>query len=173
MSNKKLNFEKSINASIVWCNAWERGEISDEVIAEHVNALINSQDGARAFFAVSLSSDCPLMDRLPEAFVIQLRSHGEIVVDLIIKNLAMSSAMALHHERHSNKKQKAGSERIKSRCIDLLRLLEPNSVKNNLGILQNSITGDGAYKAFLDKWNYDQEQREAIQESIYQIAKKN
>ena len=72
------------------------------------------------------------MDRLPDAVVGQLRCAGAGVVDLSVRNLAMSTAMAVHHRRSGDEAQQAGSERVSSRCIELLRLLEPAEVKERL-----------------------------------------
>ena len=106
MSIKEPTFEQAMNATMLWCTAWEKGELSDEVLADRVSELLDSQNGVRGFLVISLASDCPLMDRLPESLVLQLRSAGEIVVDLTVRNLAMSTAMALHHQRQENFKQK-------------------------------------------------------------------
>jgi hypothetical protein len=49
-----------------------------------------------------------------------------------LRNLAMSTAMVLHHARSGDPQQQAGSERVASRCTELLRLLEPSQVKQRL-----------------------------------------
>jgi len=170
MSTKKPTFEQSMNAAMLWCNAWEEGELSDEVIADRVSELLQTREGARGFLAISMASDCPLMDRLPESLALQLRAAGEIVVDLTVKNLAMSSAMTVQHQRQQNSKQASGSERVKARCIDLLRALEPNAVKARLEILLKGIKDEGPDVDFLKRWNYDNEQKFAITSSIYSIA---
>ena len=111
---------------------WEGGELSDEVLADRVAHLVNSRDGARGFFVVSLSSDSSLMDRLPEPLVLQLRAAGEGVVDLTVRNLAMSTAMGLHHQRSGDSAQQVRSERVRDRSTELLRQLDPNLVKERL-----------------------------------------
>ena len=165
-------FEEAINIALIWCNAWEKGELSDEVLADKVAELLESPDGSRGFFAVSLSSDFTLLDRLPDALLIKLRDEGERVIDLIVKNMAMSSAMAIHHKRESKPDQQQGSERIKERCIELLRLLEPSLVKKILEKLLESLFGEGEYSVFLKRWEYDKEQKVAISNSIISIAEK-
>lgn len=43
------------------------------------------------------------MDRFPDALIFQLRSSGDIIVDLTVKNLAMSSAMVItHHDNNDS-----------------------------------------------------------------------
>ncbi len=171
MYKKEPTFEQAINATIVWCRAWELEELSDEVLADRVAELLINKDGARGFFAISLTSNCPLMDRLPETLIVQLRAAGETVVDLTVRNMAMSTAMAIHHQRQRDFEQQSKSERITTRSIEILRLLEPSKVKIRLEILlQATEHKKGTDVAFLDKWGYDNEQKQAISSKIYSIA---
>lgn len=64
--------------------------------------------------------------------MLQLRQAGEGVVDLTARNLAMSTAMALHHQRSGDATQQARSERVRDRSTELLRQLDPNLVKQRL-----------------------------------------
>ena len=169
MNKKKPTFKEAMQASMLWCKSWENDEISDEVISDRIGELIKTVEGARGFFAVSLSIDCALMDRFPDALIFQLRSSGEIVVDLTVKNLAMSSAMIITH-RKNNDPQEIQSERIKIRCIELLKLLDSNQVKKRLDVLLEAINGHGPDLKFLNKWGYNDEQIKAISKSIYEVA---
>jgi len=169
MNDQKPTFKQAMDATMIWCKSWENNEISDEVIADRIGELIKTIDGARGFFVISLSIDCPLMDRLPDALIFQLRSCGELVVDLTVKNLAMSSAMVITH-RKNNDAQEIQSERIKIRCIELLKLLDSNQVKKRLDVLLEATKGNGTDLKFLNKWSYNDEQINAIVESIYEVA---
>jgi hypothetical protein len=126
------SFQQSLAITGQWLELWENGELSDEVLADRVAELVASRDGGRGFFAVGLAGDSPLLDRLPEPLVLALRAVGAPVVDLCLRNLAMSTAMVLHHARSGDPQQQAGSERVASRCTELLRLLEPSQVKQRL-----------------------------------------
>jgi hypothetical protein len=126
------SFQQSLAITGQWLELWENGELSDEVLADRVAELVVSRDGGRGFFAVGLAGESPLLDRLPEPLVLALRAVGAPVVDLCLRNLAMSTAMVLHHARSGDPKQQAGSERVASRCTELLRLLEPSQVKQRL-----------------------------------------
>ena len=169
MNEKKPTFKEAMQATMLWCKSWEDDEISDEVISDRIGELIKTVEGARGFFVVSLSMDCHLMDRLPDALIFQLRSSGEIVVDLTVKNLAMSSAMIITH-RNNRDPQEIQSERIKNRCIELLKLLDSSKVKKRLDVLLDATKGDGTDLEFLEKWGYNEEQIMAISESIYNVA---
>jgi len=169
MNKKKPTFKEAMQASMLWCQSWENDEISDEVISDRIGELIKTVEGARGFFVVSLSIDCPLMDRFPDALIFQLRSSGEIVVDLTVKNLAMSSAMIITH-RNNKDPQEFQSKRIKIRCIELLKLLDSTQVKKRLDVLLEATKGNGTDLNFLNKWGYNDEQINAISESIYEVA---
>ena len=169
MNDQKPTFKQAMDATMVWCKSWEKDEISDEVISDRIRELIKTIEGARGFFVVSLSIDCPLMDRFPDALIFQLRSCGEIVVDLTVKNLAMSSAMVITH-RSNNDPQEIQSERIKIRCIELLKLLDSSKVKKRLEVLLEATKGNGTDLKFLNKWGYNDEQIDSISKSIYEVA---
>ena len=169
MNDQKPTFKEAMEATMIWCKSWENDEISDEVISDRIGELIKTVEGARGFFVVSLSIDCPLMDRFPDALIFQLRSSRDIVIDLTVKNLAMSSAMVITHHKN-NDSQEIQSERIKIRCIELLKLLDSNAVKKRLDVLLEATKGNGTDLKFLDRWGYNDEQITAISESIYQVA---
>jgi len=163
MNEQKPTFKEAMQASMIWCKSWENDEISDEVISDRIGELIKTVEGARGFFVVSLSIDCPLMDRFPDALIFQLRNSGEIVVDLTVKNLAMSSAMIITHRKNKDP-QEIQSKRIKIRCIELLKLLDSTQVKKRLDILLEATKGNGTDIKFLKKCGYNDEQINAISE---------
>ena len=169
MNDQKPTFKEAMEATMIWCKSWENDEISDEVISDRIGELIKTVEGARGFFVVSLSIDCPLMDRFPDALIFQLRSSRDIVIDLTVKNLAMSSAMVITHHKN-NDSQEIQSERIKIRCIELLKLLDSNAVKKRLDVLLEATKGNGTDLKFLDRWGYNDEQITAISESIHKVA---
>lgn len=163
-------FPQAIEIAAAWLGHWQNGEVSDEVLADRVGELVASLDGARGFFVVALTSDAPLMDRLPECLVLSLRQAGEGVVDLSARNLAMSTAMTLVHRRAGDDAQREGSERVARRCTELLRLLEPTAVKQRLERLLAGAEGSGEDVAFLDRWGYDEAQRQAIRAAVLAVA---
>ena len=166
-----VTFEQAVSVATLWIESWEKGEISDEVLADRVSDLVSTKDGVRGFFVVSMAGDSSLLDRLPESLVIQLRQAGEPVVDITVKNLAMSSAMAIIHQREFNQQKQEGSERVTARCIDLLQFLEPKTVKERLEQLLEGIEGKGDDALFLERWNYDLEQKMAISYNVNLVAK--
>tara|TARA_Y100001968_G_C19431332_1_gene757205 strand:+ start:2306 stop:2827 length:522 start_codon:yes stop_codon:yes gene_type:complete len=171
MKKKKPSFEQAMNAATLWCNAWEEGTLSDEVLADRIGELVDSPEGARGFFVISLSGEWTLMDRLPDPIIFQLRKAGEMVVELAVKNLVMSSAMTVEHKRKKNLGHLAGSKKVARRCIDLLRLLDPNQVKIQLeSVLEGTLKGEGNFVAFFKVWQYDSEQKTEISRNINAVA---
>ncbi|MGB7563583.1 MAG: hypothetical protein WBM08_02410 [Prochlorococcaceae cyanobacterium] len=164
------SFPQAMEIAGQWLAIWERGELSDEVLADRVGELVASLDGARGFFVVALAGDSPLLDRLPEPLVLSLRGAGELVVDLTARNLAMSTAMAVHHGRTGDHAQQEGSKRVQTRCTELLRLLEPGAVKGRLERLLAATAGSGDDVAFLERWGYDGDQKAAIAAAIDAVA---
>jgi len=167
---REPSFPQAMEITAQWLGLWEHGELSDEVLADRVAELVASRDGARGFFVVALAGDSPLMDRLPDPLALALRLAGAGVVDLSVRNLAMSNAMALHHQRAGDAQQQAGSERVALRCLELLRLLEPAAVRDRLEILLAATRGEGDDVAFLDRWGYDPEQRQVIAAAVLAVA---
>lgn len=181
------SFPQAMEIAAQWISLWEAGELSDEVLADRVGELVASRDGARGFFVVGLTGEAPLLDRLPEPLVVALRQAGPGVVDLTARNLAMSTAMVLHHRRSGDLDHQAGSERVQLRSTELLRHLEPVAVKQRLesllaaALAAGDSTGPAATdgrsdgpvaedRAFLDRWGYDAEQRRAIAGAIEAVA---
>ncbi|MEB3265629.1 MAG: hypothetical protein VKN13_03340 [Cyanobacteriota bacterium] len=167
---RQPTFPQAMEITAQWLGLWESGELSDEVLADRVAELVASRDGARGFFVVALAGDCPLMDRLPDPLALALRAAGAGVVDLSVRNLAMSTAMTLHHQRSGDELQQAGSERVALRCRELLQLLEPTCVRDRLEVLLAATHGEGEDVAFLDRWGYDAEQRQLIAAAVLAVA---
>ena len=73
--------------------------------------------------------------------------------------------------RSGDSAQQAGSERVTARCTELLRQLEPTMVKERLEqLLAAALDNRGDDVAFLEKWGYDAEQKQAIGNNIYAVA---
>ena len=165
-----IGFREAMALASQWLEEWEQDELSDEVLSERVGDLVASRDGARGFFVVAMAGEGPLMDRMPEALIQSLRLAGEGVVDLTARNLAMSTAMALHHERNQDRVAALASQRVSERSRALLRLLEPNLVKLRLETLLAGTRGEGQDVEFLERWGYDEEQRDQIAAAIEAVA---
>ena len=97
------SFIQSINIANDWCKDWDDDLLSDEVLADRIKELIKTKNGIRGFFAYALSdSKCTLLDKLPSSIIFILRERGVHVVEITIKNLFMSTAQILNHQKANN-----------------------------------------------------------------------
>lgn len=164
-----LTFQDAIAQSAEWIRLWDAEELSDDVLADDVGRLVRDREGARGFFVASLTGESPLMDRLPEPLVQALRLAGEGVVDLTVRNLAMSSAMSVQHNRNQDPELLEGSLRVQGRCLELLKQLNPQLVKERLEKMLMGLQSQGDDEQFLKKWGYDIEQRQAIKKALLAV----
>jgi len=172
-----VTFEAAIDLTQTWLDQWATGAWTPEQFVAAVAPLVTTPAGARGFFVVYLTDDRPLVDHPPEGLVAALAQAPAIVLDLLVKNLAMSAAMAITHDRAGDAAMAEKSRHTSQRSGDLLNHLdryftesasEPApSVAELLGQLQASITEQtGPFVAFLERWGYDEVQRRSILRAI-------
>ena len=167
---KTLSFEQAMTVSAHWLEAWHTGTLGIATLIEQLGPLLASRNGCRGFFVVALTGDSPLMDQLPEAVVTCLCAAGTDVVDLTVRNLAMGTAMLLEHQRRGNGDLAKGSLQVQRRCQALLQQLDPVAVHQQLRQLLMATEGEGPDAAFLDRWGYDEQQRQAIAAAVQDAA---
>lgn len=166
-----LSFEAAIAQTEALLEQIEHQPISDADLEAAITALVSSENGARGFFVTYLTDDRPIADQPSEAVIRALRSSPDIVAELLVKNLAMSSAMAIVHRRNQNPEMAQGSDRVQSRTFNLVQKLQLEQVQTRAAHLHDSATtGEGAYAEFLNRWSYDQEQRQVIQQQMQRVA---
>ena len=167
---KEASFTQSINISAQWCREWGEDLLSEEVLADRISELIKTKNGLRGFFAYALSDrDCYLFDKLPSSIVYKLTENGMNVVEIIVKNLIMSSAQIVIHKREHNLEYKANSENISERCKSILRVLDTNLVKKTINTFLEDL--DNLGNSFDNSTRYDVNQKEFIKKQIFDIAK--
>ena len=166
---KETSFTQAINISAQWCKEWGDELLSDEVLADRVAELIKTKNGLRGFFAYALSDqDCYLLDKLPFSFIFKLQEVGISVVEIVVKNLIMSSAQIIVHEREKNLEYKSNSENISERCKGILRVLETKLVTKIINQMINDL--DNLGNSFDNSKKYDDKQKEFIRRQIFDIA---
>jgi hypothetical protein len=165
-----ITFEDAIALTQSLLDHMEQGELSDGELQELIASLVGSENGARGFFVTYLSDSRPLADHPSEAVIQALHTSPDIVAELLVKNLAMSSAMAITHRRNQDEAMAEGSDRVRSRTVDLIQRLQlPQVAQRAKKLHESSITGEGDYHAFLKRWGYDAEQREVIRQAMMAI----
>ena len=166
---KETSFTQAINISAKWCKELEEDLLSEEVFADRISELIKTKNGARGFFAYTLSdTKCTLLDKLPSSLIFILRERGEHIVEITIKNLFMSSAQILNHKKDRNFEYAERSNNISNRCINLLKALETNLVTEKINKMLSEIDNMG--NSFDNKIKFSAEQKNFIREKINKIA---
>lgn len=162
-----MTFEEAIALSQSLLGQMEQGELSDAELEQAIATLVRSENGARGFFVTYLTDERSLADQPSPAVIGALQSSPEIVSELLVKNLAMSSAMAIAHRRNENEAMAQGSDRVRCRTTALIQLLPIPAIAEKAQKLHQTIaTGVGEYQSFLTRWNYDTEQKQVIEEAI-------
>ena len=166
---KEASFTQAINISAQWCKEWGEDLLSEEVLADRIAELIKTKNGLRGFFAYALSdADCLLLDKLPFSVIFKLNEGGDDVVEILVKNIIMSSAQIIIHQRDNNHEYEITSKNISDRCKAILRLLETKSVTKSINQVLRDLDDMG--NSFDNSVKYDSEQKEFIKKQILDIA---
>ena len=166
---KEASFTQAINISAQWCSEWGEDLLSEEVLADRIAELIKTKNGLRGFFAYALSDrNCNLLDTLPISLIFKFSERGKDVVEIVIKNLIMSSAQIIVHRRENNFEYKLTSENISERCKGILRVLETKLVTKNINQIIKDLDNIG--NSFDNSTKYDDQQKEFIKQQIFDIS---
>lgn len=138
------------------------------ISASEVAQLVQTEEGARGFFVTYLTSDFAVSEEI----IVGLRSHPEIVAELLVKNLAMSTAQQLFHHRRQDEEMAKSSQQVQERTARLIKLVNLDLVSEKLQQLVATIETGGNYQAFLERWNYDDEQKQAIKVAVNKVLGK-
>jgi hypothetical protein len=165
-----IKFAAAIELTQQFVLQLQANELTPEQIEKFVSDLVQTTEGARGFFVGYLTSNEAIADQLNTNMVKGLASHPEVVADLLIKNLAMSTAQNLHFLRESQADMAANSATVAARSAQLITALQlPLCKEITLQILEAIRTGTGVYTDFLVRWGYDTEQKQAIEAALIKI----
>lgn len=164
----EITFEQAIALTQSLLSQAEAGESPE--MAAAIAELVKTETGARGFFATYLTSDSAIADNPPTPVVQALQSSPDVVADLLVKNLAMSAAQAVFHRRNHKEDMAEASEQVRQRTARLIELVSlPAVYDRSAELLESTTTGEGSYKAFLERWGYDAEQRQVICKTLQQV----
>ena len=165
----EASFTQAINISAQWCKEWSEDLLSEEVLADRIAELTKTRNGLRGFFAYALSDkDCFLLDKLPSSLIFKFNEGGGAVVEIVVKNLIMSSAQIIIHRRENNDEYEMISENISDRCKAILSMLETNLVTKTVNQIIKELDNMG--NGFDNSIKYDSVQKDFIKEQIFEIA---
>ncbi len=164
---RSLSFE----GAIAYANDLLSHLPEDEAVQEEAIAtLLATANGARGFFVAFLTGEWELADRPAMPVLRAIQRVPEPATELLVKNFAMSTAMAIAHRRTGHEDQAQGSERVARRSAAYLSHIALPAVRETAARLHASAaTGGGDYADFLDRWGYDDAQRRAIAAGLQQL----
>ena len=171
MSKTGITFEQAIERTQDLIQKRENGIIEANQLQEEISSLVATENGARGFFVAYLTNNSSFPDQPSEAVLAALKTSPELVSELLVKNVAMSTAMAITHRRQDNESMAQSSDRVQQRSLNLIQHLKQQLAQEKAQRMRNSaLTGEGeADIAFFQRWGYDQEQREAIAQQLEKI----
>lgn len=168
---ENLSFEQALDLAATLLDQLEQSQLSEAETQAAIAALVYSENGARGFFVVYLSDERPVADPPTPAIVAALKTAPTVVAPLLVKNLAMSTAMAIGHRRNQNEALAVGSDRVQRRTTQLFQVLHLPALHEQAQALLASLdTAEGAYASFLARWGYDAEQRQAIRQALLETG---
>lgn len=153
-----LSFEQAIAETELLLN---RSDLSEQQLSEELASLITSETGARGFFVTFLTGEWTLADQPSDGIIQLMRDFPQPSAELLIKNLVMSTAMAITHRRNNQPEYAKGSDRVQQRSFQLIQKVNSPELRSVVAAMT-----DGEYENFFQKWGYDQEQRLAIGEQL-------
>ena len=134
-----------------------------KTITQKFTELVSTENGARGFFVTYSTSDLSYTEYPSLEVITALKTSPILVNELLVKNLAMSTAMVIYHRKQGDEENARGSERVQEKTGQLIKQLLSQSLAEKLQQLATSLnTGQGEYQAFLERWGYDDCQRQAI-----------
>ena len=165
-----IKFDAAIDLTQVFLTQLKKQELTSAQVLDFVSALIQTANGARGFFVTYLTSPDPICDEPQPEIITAIATHPEIAADLLVKNIAMSTAQQLYHQRRNDSEMMASSATVAARTTKMIEALNLPQIQTLCRELVSTIqTGTGSYTEFLTRWGYDDEQKQSIDRVVSQL----
>ena len=162
--NPEPTFEESIATTRQLLENFVTGALTPDQLQTAITTLLRTSNGARGFFVVWLTHDWQVS---LAPIVHALNTHPDPSRELMVKNLVMSTAMAITHQRQGNATQAQMSLATARRSTELLNQWKHPHLASIVQSMIASIDTDGGdYGSFLQKWGYDTEQKQAMKSAL-------
>jgi hypothetical protein len=166
-----IKFDRAIELTQSFLTQLKNNELTSIQIQDFVSALVQTANGARGFFVIYLATQDPICDQPQPAIIAAIAAHPVIATDLLVKNIAMSTAQQLYHQRRNDPEMMASSATVAARTTKIIQQLNLPQIQDMCQELVNTIqTGTGSYQEFLTRWGYDDEQKKSIEQTVSQLA---
>ncbi|WP_310429771.1 hypothetical protein [Chamaesiphon sp. VAR_48_metabat_135_sub] len=165
-----IKFDEAIELTQSFLTQLKKNELTSSQILDFVSALVKTANGARGFFVTYLTASDPLCDEPQPEIIVAIAAHPDIAADLLVKNIAMSTAQQLYHQRRNDPEMMASSATVAQRTTKIIQQLNLPQIQDMCRELVSTIhTGTGSYREFLTRWGYDNEQKDSIAQIVSQL----
>jgi hypothetical protein len=162
-----VKFDEAIHLTQSFLTQLKSQELTSSQILDFVSELVKTANGARGFFVTYLTATDPICDSPQPEIIAALQAHPEVAAELLVKNIAMSTAQQLYHHRRNDADMAASSATVTTRTTTIIQQLSLPQIQEMCRELLTTITtGTGEYSEFLVRWGYDDEQKKAIAQSM-------
>jgi hypothetical protein len=166
----QIKFDEAIDLTQSFLTQLKQNQLTSSQILDFVSELIQTANGARGFFVTYLTAPDPICDAPQPEIIAAIAAHPEIAADLLVKNVAMSTAQQLYHQRQNNAEMVSSSATVAARTTKIIHQLNLPQIQNMCRELVDTIdTGSGSYAEFLTRWGYDDEQKQSIGQVVSQL----
>jgi hypothetical protein len=166
-----IKFDEAIELTQTFLAQLNKQELTPDGVRGFVSELVQTANGARGFFVTYLTSSDPICDEPQPEIIAALHKHPEVTADLLVKNIAMSTAQQLYHQRRNDSDMAASSATVAARTTKIIQQLNLPQIWHMCRELVASIeSGTGSYADFLIRWGYDEEQKTAIAQAVSQLS---
>jgi hypothetical protein len=167
---ENIRFDEALQLTQTFLELLKKNELSPDRIANFVASLVKTENGARGFFVIFLTGDDEICDRTHPEIIEGLKASPDITAELLVKNVAMSTAQAIFHHRNQDEEKAASSIAVARRSSEMIKQLNlPKITELGQQLLTTIQTGNGEYTDFLNRWGYDDEQKATIANVISQL----
>jgi hypothetical protein len=167
----QVKFDEAIELTQTFLMQLKKNELTSSQIQDFVAALVQTANGARGFFVTYLTATDPICDEPRSEIIAALQANPDIATDLLVKNIAMSTAQKLYHQRRNDSDMMASSATVTARTTNIIQQLNLPQIQEMCRDLVTTIqTGTGAYSDFLTRWGYDEEQKNAIAQAVSELG---
>jgi hypothetical protein len=158
-----IKFEEAIHLTQTFLTKLKNDELTQTQILEFVSELVQTPNGARGFFVTYLTATDPICDDPHPEIIAALQTHPEVAAELLVKNLAMSTAQQLYHQRRTDREMAASSAMVATRTTKIIQQLDLPQIQSMCReLVASDLNGTGVYTEFLTRCGYDEEQKKAI-----------
>jgi len=166
------SFEQAIEEAKTLFGSIDSG-MSEENARKIIATLLQTVPTARGLFVALLTNEFKVSDCPPHFLLDELRIASAVTFPLMAKNLVMSSATKLVHQRNKDDANVRGSEQVILRTAKMISCINDSDLNQHLLEMQKALAGEqNQFSDFVKRMNYDEDQRSAASDALEKVLLK-